>query len=208
MRMKLKAAYTLIEQLYTGAQRVICATSYDNAAPTLIKDTLAKLSTTPAEIEEVKRSAARAGALLALTRAKAWIADLDPVDIAKGFPSEQENGAVFDNDALKRVTREMRPLASQLAEEANLTVHRFFYDADNKRVEAVIPEVQNLIPPIRKHTYAPDVDPTELISEEAVFQALTRIDWTTNDFQSLDGEEEAAPTPDDPSTSHQQGDEA
>ena len=207
MRMKLKAAYTLIEQLYTGAQRVICATSYDNAAPTLIKDTLAKLSTTPAQIEEVKRSAARAGALLALTRAKAWIADLDPVDIAKGFPSEQENGAVFDNEALKNVTREMRPLASQLAEEANLTVHRSFYDANNKRVEAVIPEVQNLILPIRKHTYAPDVDPTELISEEAVFQALTRIDWTTNDFQSVD-EEEVEPTPDDPSTSRQPGDEA
>ena len=116
MRKKLKAAYTLIEQLYTGAQRVICETSYDNATPTLIKDTLAKLSTTPTEIEEVKRSAARAGALLALTRAKAWIADLDPVDIAKGFPSEQENGAVFDNDTLKRVTREVHPLASQLAE--------------------------------------------------------------------------------------------
>ena len=102
----------------------------------------------PSQIEEVKRSAARAGALLALTRAKAWIADLDPVDIAKGFPSEQENGAVFDNDALKRVTKEMHPLASQLVEEANLTVHRSFYDADNKRVEAVIPEVQNLILPI------------------------------------------------------------
>ena len=155
----------------------------------------------------MKRSAARAGALLALTRAKAWIADLDPVDIAKGFPSEQENGAVFDNEALKRVTREMRSLMSQLAEEANLTVHRSFYDANNKRVEAVILEVQNLIPPIRKHTYAPDVDPTKLISEEAVFQALTRIDWTTTDFQPLDAEEEAEPTPDDPSTSHH-GDEA
>ena len=145
MRKNLKAAYTLIEQLYTGAQRIICASSYDNAAPTLIKDTLARLSMTPAQIEEVKRSAARAGALLALTRAKAWIADLDPVDIAKGFPSEQENGAMFDNEALKSVTREMRPLASQLAEEANLTVHRSFYDADNKWVEAVIPEVQKIL---------------------------------------------------------------
>ena len=169
MRMKLKAAYTLIEQLYTGAQRVISAASYNKPAPTLIKDTLARLSMTPAQIEEVKRSAARAGALLALTRAKSWIADLDPADIAKGFPSEQENGAVFDNDALKRVTREMRPLASQLTEEANLTVHRSFYDVNNKRAKGVIPEVQNLIPPILKHTYAPDVDPTDLISEEAVF---------------------------------------
>ena len=72
----------------------------------------------------MKRSAVRAGTLLALTRAKAWIADLDPVDIAKGYPGEQENGAEFDNEALKVLTKEMRPLASQLAEEANLTVHR------------------------------------------------------------------------------------
>ena len=70
-----------------------------------------------------------------------------------------------------------------------------------------MPEVQNLIPPIRKHTYAPDVDPTKLISEEAVFQALTRIDWTTTIFQPLGEEEEAEPTPDDPSTSHQHGNE-
>ena len=153
------------------------------------------------------RSATRAGALLALTRAKARIADLDRVDIAKGFPSEQENGAKFYNDTLKAMTREMRPLASQLAEEANLTVHRSFYDANNKRIEAVIPEVQNLIPLIRKHTYTPDVDLTELVSEEAVFQALTRIDWTTTNFQPLGGEEEADPTPDDPSTSHQHGNE-
>ena len=75
MRMKLKAAYTLIEQLYTGAQRVISAASYNKPAPTLIKDTLARLSMTPAQIEEAKQSAARAGALLALTRTKAWIAD-------------------------------------------------------------------------------------------------------------------------------------
>ena len=88
MQMKLKEAYTLIEQLYTGPQRVICAASCNKPAPTLIKDTLARLSMTPAQIEELKRSAARAGALLALTRAKSWIADLDPVDIAKGYPDE------------------------------------------------------------------------------------------------------------------------
>ena len=205
--MKLKAAYTLLEQLYTGAQRVICAASYDNPAPTLIKDTLARLSMVPAQLEEVKRYAARAGALLALTRAKAWIADLDPVDLAKGFPSTQENGADFDDATLKRVTREMRPLASQLAEDANLTVHRSYYDANNKRVNTVIREAQNLIPGIHKHTYAPDIDPSELISEEAIFQALTRIDWTTTNFQPLGGEEEAEPTPDDPSTSHQHGNE-
>ena len=44
MRKKLKAAYTLIEQLYTGAQRVICTAAHNKQPPTLIKDTLEKLS--------------------------------------------------------------------------------------------------------------------------------------------------------------------
>ena len=146
--------------------------------------------------------------MLALTRAKASIADLDPVDIAKGFPSEQENGAEFDNEALKAMTREMHPLASQLAEEANLTVHRSFYDANNKRVDAAVKEVQNLIPPIRKHTYAPDIEPSTLISDEAVFQALTGIDWATIDFQPLGRDEEDEPVQDDPQPSSQPGDES
>ena len=84
---KLKAAYTLIEQLYTGAQRIICTASHNKPPPTLIKDTLDRLSMLPARVEELKRSAARAGALTALTRAKAWVPDLDPVDVAKGFAS-------------------------------------------------------------------------------------------------------------------------
>ena len=67
----------------------------------------------------------------------------------------------------------MRPLSIQLAAEANLTVHRSFYDEENHRVDTTVTETQNLIPPIRKHTYAPDVDSSDLIDEEALFQALT-----------------------------------
>ena len=92
MRKKLKVAYTLIEQLYTGAQRVICAASYHKPPPTLIKDTLARLSMTPSQLEEVKRSSARAGALAALTRAKDWISDLDLEDIGNGYPSQKKMG--------------------------------------------------------------------------------------------------------------------
>lgn len=69
-------------------------------------------------------------------------------------------------------------------------------------------EARNLIPPIHKHTYAPDIELSNLISNEAVFQALTRIDWATIDFQTLGEEEEVEPTRDDPSTSRQPGDES
>ena len=41
----------------------------------------------PARVEELKKSAPRAGALTALTRAKAWVPDLDPAEMAKGYPS-------------------------------------------------------------------------------------------------------------------------
>ena len=97
----------------------------------------------------------------------------------------------------------MRSLASQLAKEVDLSVHWSSYDADNKRVDAAVKEVQNLIPTICKHTYAPDVELSNLISHEVVFQALTMIDWTTINFQPLGEEEEVERAQDDPSTFRQ-----
>jgi hypothetical protein len=205
MRQKLKAAYTLIEQLYTGVQRVICTASHNKPPPTLIKETLERLAMMPARFEELKKSAARAGALTALTRAKAWISDLDPADVGNGYPSIKEDGSDFNNDDLRALTREMRPLASKLAEETDLSHYQSIYDANNKRVNAPTYDAPNLIPPIRKHTYAPDVDPSTLISDEAVFKALTGIDWTTIDFQPLGREEEDEPALDDPQPSSQPG---
>ena len=71
MRMKLKVAYTLIEQLYSGSQRAICTVAYNKPAPTLIKETLEKLAMLPARITELKKAAARAGVINALSWAKA-----------------------------------------------------------------------------------------------------------------------------------------
>ena len=162
----------------------------------------------PARVEELKKAAARAGALTALTRAKAWVPDLDPVDVAKGFPSLKEDGSEFVQDDLRAINREVRPLACQLAEEADLSYYQASYDDKNRRVAAPIPEAQNLIPPIRKHTYAPDIEPSTLISDEAVFQALNGIDWTTIDFQPLGREEGVEPARDDPQLSGQAGDQS
>ena len=91
----------------------------------------------------------------------------------------------------------MRPAASKLAEVTDLSHFQPFYDAEGKRQPAEIHEVKELVPPIRKHTYAPDTNPSDLIHVEAVFQAVTRIDWSTADFQRL-GRDEEGPTPTDP----------
>ena len=119
--MKLKAAYTLIEQLYFGAQQAICIAAHNKPPPTSIKETLEKLSMLPARLDELKRSAARSGALTALIQAKAWIPDLDSSDIGSGYPGIKEDGSEFNKDDLRRLTREMRPLASKLAEETDLS---------------------------------------------------------------------------------------
>lgn len=208
VRKKLKAAYTLIEQLYTGAQRIIYTTSHNNPPPTLIKDTLERLSMLPVRVEELKRSAARTGAINALIRAKVWVPDFDPVEAAQGYPSLKEDGTEFDEGDLRAINWEVRPLACQLAEEADLSYYQANYDGQNKRVAAPVPEAENLVPPIRKHTYAPDIEPSLLISDEAVFQALTGIDWATVDFQPLGREEEAEPVQNDPQPSGQAGGQA
>ena len=95
----------------------------------------------------------------------------------------------------------MRPIASKLADGIDLSHYQPVYDVDQKRYPAPIHDVEDLVPPIRKHTYAPDIDPSPLISEQVVFRALIRIDWTTIDFQPLGREEEDAPTQDDPQSS-------
>ena len=134
MQKKLKATYTLIEQLYTGAQWVICTAAHNEQPPNLIKDTLEKLSMLPLRIGELKKSAARASALTSLTQAKAWLADLEPAVLANGCPSIKEDGSPFGAEDFSTIAREMRPLASKLAEDTNLSHYQPVYDADNKKV--------------------------------------------------------------------------
>ena len=70
MRIRLKAVYTLVEQLYTGTQRTIAAAMHKKSPPTLIKDTLERLSVLPQRIDDLKRASDRAGVLTALSRAR------------------------------------------------------------------------------------------------------------------------------------------
>ena len=186
MPIQLKAVYTLVEQLYTSAQRTIAATLHKKPPSTLIKDTLEQLSVLPGRIDDLKWRAARAGALTVLSRAKAWQADLDPEDLANGCPSVKEDGTAFSADDFVEIARAMCPLASKLVDETNLATYQVAYDAGNKKMRAPVHQPTDLISPIRKHTFAPDIDPSNTIDDEAVFRALTVIIWATPDFQLMD----------------------
>ena len=111
---------------------------HKKSAPTLIKDTLEKLSVLPQRIYDLKRASAKAGALTALSWAKAWQADLDPEDLANGCPSVKEDGSAFSADDFAEIARAMCPLASKLAEETNLSTYQAANDAENKKVKASV----------------------------------------------------------------------
>ena len=179
MLVKLKDVYTLVVQLYTGAQRALATISPTNEAPPLLKDVLKKLSVLPARIDEMKRSSARAGAVTTLSRAKAWLLELDPSEVATGYPSLKEDDTSFYQKDFAACVKEIRPLASLIANEMDLSKYHPAYRMENQKMPTPAYKVMNLIPPIRKHTFAPEVEPSELIDDGAEFQALCGIDWTS-----------------------------
>ena len=68
-------------------------------------------------------------------------------------------------------------------------------------MKATAYEVVDLISPIRKHTFAPEVYPSEIIDDEAEFQALTGINWSSPNFQTTEEEEPTQVNP--KSSTHQ-----
>lgn len=95
----------------------------------------------------------------------------------------------------------MRPVACKLIEELNLNHYTPAYDDDNNKIKPPSHDVVDLIPPRRKHIFAPDFDPSIILNDEATFKALTSIDWTSADLQMVDEEE---PARDDPESSKRQ----
>ncbi|XP_073356292.1 uncharacterized protein [Aegilops tauschii subsp. strangulata] len=70
---KLKAVYTLVEQLYTGSQRALAVVALSNEVPTHLAEVLCRLAVLPQRVQELRRASARAGAIAALSRAKAFL---------------------------------------------------------------------------------------------------------------------------------------
>ena len=145
---KLKAVYTLVEQLYTGAQRALATISPANQGHNRLSDVLKNLSILPAKFQEVKRSCARAGALTALSRSNAWVPDLDPVDVAKGYPTVKEDGTLFEQDDFIACVRGVRPQATILGDETNIDKYQPGFDLENKNMASPSYKVTDLIPPV------------------------------------------------------------
>ena len=192
MLIKLKAVYTLAEQLYSGSQRALAVVALSNTPPCLLQDVLKHLAVLPQWIKDLRQASARAGAVAALSRAKAWVPELDLADLTLGYPSLKEDGSVFDDQDFTACVKVVRPLATLIGNDTDLTKYSPGYDSENRRIPNIPYDQVSLIPPTRKHTFAPEVDPAGLIDDEAEFEALSGIDWASSTFQdkATDGEAE------------------
>ena len=139
--------------------------------------------------------------MAALSRAKAWVPELDLVDLTLGYPSLKEDGSAFDDQDFTACVKVVRPLAILIGNDTDLTKYSPGYDSENRRMPNVSYDQVSMIPPTCKHAFAPDVDPTGLIDDEAEFEALSGIDWASSTFQetTADGEaEKGNPEPSSP----------
>ena len=93
-------------------------------------------------------------------------------------------------------------VATLIGNDTDLTKYQPGYDAENQRIPTPRYEAVSLSPPTRKHTFAPKVDPTGLIDDEAEFEALSGIDWSSSTFQ--DREQDGGAERDDPEASGHQ----
>ena len=109
--------------------------------------------------------------------------DLDPADVARGYPTVKEDGSLFEQDDFVACVREVRPQATILRGETNIDKYQPGFDLDNKKMATPSYKVTDLIPPVRQHTFASDVDLAGLIDEEAQFIAVNGFDWSKPSFQ-------------------------
>ena len=100
-----------------------------------------------------------------------------------GFPEFKIDGSEFSPTDYACYLKETRVLASQLAAELDLTKYQPAHDEENTWVSPPMFQPFDLTPPWCKHIFAPDVDPSIIIQDDAIIQALTTIEWDLNHLQ-------------------------
>ena len=188
----LKAVYSLTEQLYAGSHLAIKVVMGDKQPLRFIKNVLECLSTIPQQIEELKRLAASSGATYSLSRALAYSAELDPTEMAKGFPEFKIDGSEFSENDYTSCVKAARVLSPQLVSEMKLKNYQAAYDANHSQIPPPTFKSVNLTPQRRKHIFAPKVDPSSILDDEAIFQALNHYNWDADNLQIEEPEDPVA----------------
>ena len=179
----LKAIYTLTEQLYTGSVLTVKAVMGAKEPITSIKKILGCLSTLPPQIGELTRSAARKGALTTLSRCPAYAPEINPEEVAAGFPQLKDDGSEFAEEDYQCVVKESRLAATQLAASLDLSKYQAAYDNKNKKVNPPTFVTTSLTPRRPKNPFDLEADLSSVLNDEDEFAALSKCNWVLGDLQ-------------------------
>ena len=93
-----------------------------------MKGVIELLSTLPKQIGELKRSAARQGAMAALGRCLSFALELSAAEMMDGFPSKKVYGSDFTEIDYAKYMKDSQVLASSLANELDLSIYQAAYN--------------------------------------------------------------------------------
>lgn len=156
------------------------------------------LSTLPPQVDELKRSRARKGALTTLSRCLAYAPELKPEEVATGYPKLKDDESEFTEEDYHRVVKESRSMATQLTSILDLNKYQGAYDDNNKKVTPPSFKVTSLTPRQRKKPFDFEADLSVFLNDEDEFVALSKCNWKLGDLQieeaesSRQGDPEAA----------------
>ncbi|KAI4979697.1 hypothetical protein ZWY2020_016450 [Hordeum vulgare] len=179
----LKAIYTLTEQLYTGSVLTVKAVMGAKEPITSIKKVLGCLSTLPPQIGELTRSAARKGVLTALSRCLAYGPEINPKEVAAGFPQLKDDGSEFVEEDYQRVVKDSPLAATQLAASLDLSKYQAAYDSKNTKVNPPTFVTTSLTPRRPKNPFDLEADLASILTDEDDFAALAKCNWVLGDLQ-------------------------
>jgi hypothetical protein len=172
-------AYTFLERLYTGSRWAIQAVFYGKEVPSTIKEVLTTLSTLPTQLQIMKESSARIATMHTMARARAHYEDLELSTLVGGFPQTYK-GKNLDQTTYNALRKETFVPASQLVQEMKVTRFQPAYDEDGKRVKLGSLPPLDLTPEGRKDEFAPDIDSSNLLDDEEIFEAFASVDWAAD----------------------------
>ena len=117
-----------------------------------------------------------------LSQALAYGEELDPAELAKGFPEFKDDGSEFSQEDYTACVKADQVLSTQLISEMKLKNYQAAYDANHSRIPPPSFTSMNLAPQRRKHIFAPEVDLSSIFDDEAIFQALSHYNYDVDNL--------------------------
>ncbi|KAI5003813.1 hypothetical protein ZWY2020_030973 [Hordeum vulgare] len=104
----------------------------------------------------------------------AYAPEINPEEVAAGFPQLKDDGSEFVEEDYQRVVKDSRLAATQLSTSLDLPKYQATYDSKNKKVNPPTFVTTSLTPRRPKNPVDLDADLSSILTDEDDFAALAK----------------------------------